>query len=142
MGTVMTVCSTIFPGATLRRMTAIVLIVAALGAAAASWSGEEDEHAAEHAGPAAERVLEEHEEWGERSRNAAIVTALSAAIAAFTASQSPRFSKITMIVTAALSLIASWCVIRAAHCGGELVYRYGVGVKTDAHAKPEQNADE
>jgi uncharacterized membrane protein len=142
LGTVMTICSLFVPGVALRRITAVVLILAALGAAAASWSGEEDEDAAEHAGPAAQQVLEEHEEWGERSRNAAIVTALAAGLAAFTASQSPRFSKITMIVTAALSLISSWCVIRAAHCGGELVYRHGVGVKTGADAKHARHGDE
>jgi uncharacterized membrane protein len=138
LGTVMAVCSLFVSGTGLRRMTAVVLVLAALGAAAASWSGEEDEHAAEAAGPAAEQVLEEHEEWGERSRNAAIVTALAAALAALTISRSPRFSKTTMVITALLSLVSSWCVIRAAHYGGELVYRHGVGVKTgtESNAAP------
>ena len=129
LGTGMAVVSLFVPGAALRRMTAVVLLLAALGAATATWSGEEDEHAAEAAGPAAEQLLEEHETWGERSRNAALVAAVAAALAAFTISRSPRFSKITMAATAAISLASSWCVIRAAHCGGELVYRHGVGVR-------------
>lgn len=125
----------------LSRATAVVLALGAVGALAAAWSGEEDEEAAERAGGAAEQVFEEHEEWGERTRNAAILAALAAGIATFSIKRMPAFSRGTTALTAALAVTACWCVIEAGHYGGLLVYQHGVGVKSSADAAPSPRSE-
>lgn len=136
LGTALAVITMVFRRAALARFSAVILALAAAGAIAATWSGDEDEERAEQAGAAAEQVLEEHEEWGERSRNAAIIAALVAAFAAFSVRRFPVISRVTTLLTVAVSLAASWCVIEAGHYGGLLVYQHGVGISQggSAHA--------
>jgi uncharacterized membrane protein len=128
VGTLLALTSVFKPAWIVPHFTAIILGLGALGAMAAAWSGEEDEERAEKSGEAAEQVFERHVEWGERSRNAAMLGALAATFAALSRKRSSRVSNGAMIATAAISLASSWCVIEAGHYGGQLVYRHGVGV--------------
>jgi uncharacterized membrane protein len=128
LGSLLAVLSFFRPAGTLPRFTALILCLAALGAVAATWTGDNDEDRAEEAGPAAEQILEEHEEWAERSRNAAIIAALAAGVAAILQKRSPHVSRGAAALTALVALGASWCVIQAGHYGGKLVYQHAVGV--------------
>ena len=122
------------------RSVAVVMSLAAVGTLAASWSGEEDEDAAEHAGAVAEQVFEEHEEWGERSRNAAILAACVAIGAAAMFGRMPRAARGAAVIAAVSSVSASLCVLEAGHYGGLLVYQHGVGVKSSVEAKAQSQA--
>jgi uncharacterized membrane protein len=115
-------------------LTASILSLGALGTVAATWTGDEDEERAERALQRAEQVLDEHEEWGERSRNLAILGALAAVAAAVSQKRSARIFRSTKALTAVISLGASWFVLEAGHYGGQLVYRYGVGVSENGQA--------
>lgn len=130
----------------LTRSVALVLAWAAVGSLAAAWSGEEDEDAAEHAGAVVESVFEQHEEWGERTRNAAILAALAAGCAAVMFSRMPRGGRGLSAITAAIALAASWCVVEAGHYGGLLVYQHGVGMKSPGEVpdpgKPSRHDDD
>jgi uncharacterized membrane protein len=132
LGFAMAVLSFLRPAETRSRFTALLLSLAALGAVAATWTGDNDEDRAEKAGPVAEQILEEHEEWAERARNLAIVAALAAGVAAVLQKRSPQASRGAAALTALLALGASWCVIEAGHYGGQLVYQHGVGVSTQS----------
>jgi len=135
LGTVIAVVAMFASRGVTTRISAIVWALAAAGAIAATWSGEEDEDAAENAGPAAKQLFEEHEQWGERARNAAILAALAAGAAAATVNRLPRFSGGAAVLTAVVSLAASWCVMEAGHYGGKLVYQHGVGVSQSGPAE-------
>lgn len=127
-GALLAVVSVFRPGWVAPRFTAIILGLGALGAVAATWTGDEDEDRAENAGQKAEQVLEEHEEWGERSRNMALLGALAAVASAASQKCSARVFRSASMLTAVISLGASCCVIEAGHYGGQLVYQHGVGV--------------
>lgn len=128
IGTVGVITALIFPRKDLLRLAGLLLAMGAAGAVAATWSGEEDEDLAERAGAKAEQVLEEHEEWGERARNAAIIATLAAIVGAVLQQRVPRISRSVAALSAVFALAASWCVIEAGHYGGRLVYEHGVGV--------------
>lgn len=106
---------------------AVLLSLGAIGAVAATVTGEEEEEKVEHAIPSAEPVLEEHADWGERARNAGIVAAVFAVIAAV-ASGRPVAGRALSVLTACAALVAGYSVAQAGHFGGELVYRHGAGV--------------
>lgn len=130
LGAALAVASIIWWRTWLVRSVAAVMVLAALGTWAAAWSGEEDEDAAEHAGAEVAQVFEEHEEWGERSRNAALLAACLAGAAAALFGRMPKAARGTAALAAVAALAASCCVVEAGHYGGLLVYRHGVGVKS------------
>lgn len=63
-------------------LAALVLTAGALGGIAATWTGDEEEEMVAEVSKQADAILEEHEEWGERTRNVAILAATLAIIAA------------------------------------------------------------
>ncbi len=134
LGAVTSVAMVVIPRTALAWFSAAILALAAVGAVAATWSGDEDEEKTEHAGAVVERVLDEHEEWAERSRNATIIAMLAAGVAALSMKRLPVFSRGAAALTAVVSLGASWCVLEAGHYGGQLVYQHGVGVSQDGPA--------
>lgn len=109
---------------------AILLSLGAIGAVAATVTGEEEEEKVEHAIPSAEPLLEEHADWGERARNAGIVAALFAVIAVLAAGK-PVGGRVLSVLAACAALVAGYCVAQAGHFGGDLVYRHGAGVTLD-----------
>lgn len=106
---------------------AILLTLGALGAVAATITGESEEEQVEHAIPSAEPVLEEHADWGESARNAGVLAAMAAVGAAAVASR-PVIGRFLSFLTAFIALGAAYAVVQAGHFGGELVYRHGAGV--------------
>lgn len=129
----------------LEVVAAVLLGLGALGAVVAVQTGEDDsEWVAET--PALEAVMEEHEEWAERTH----VVALVAAVLAIGAVVLGRWSGIALgarVLAAAGALAAGWCVAETGHHGGILVYQHGAGVKTapagaaGAAARPWVDAD-
>lgn len=106
---------------------AVLLSLGAIGAVAATVTGEEEEEKVEHAMPSVEPLLEEHAEWGERARNAGMVAAFFAVAAAIAAGK-PAGGRVLSVLTACAAMVAGYCVAQAGHFGGELVYRHGAGV--------------
>jgi len=106
---------------------AILLSLGAVGAMVAVGSGEEEEEKVEHAIPAAEPVLEEHAQWGEGARNAGIIAALLAVVAAVLVKK-PVGGRVLSALTACVALVAGYYVAQAGHYGGDLVYLHGAGV--------------
>jgi uncharacterized membrane protein len=137
-GAAVAVAAAFLPRWHLPWLAAGLLLAGAAGAMAAAWSGEEDDEALGALTPGAEQVLEEHEEWGERTRNLAIVAGLLAAGAA-AAARYPRISRSLGIATAVAGLAASYAVAETGHYGGQLVYRHGVGVSPSGSTAPAAN---
>ncbi len=114
-------------------LAAIVLTAGAAGAVVATTTGGQEEEVVGELSAAAEGILEEHEGWGETTRNLAIVTAILAIAAAGTA-RFPLAGRGLSIATALVGLAAAYAVAETGHYGGQLVYRHGVGINTAAAA--------
>lgn len=106
---------------------AILLSLGAIGAVVATITGEEEEEKVEHAIPAAEPILEEHAHWGEGARNAGIIAALLAVVAAVLVKK-PVGGRVLSALAACVAVVAGYYVTQAGHYGGDLVYRHGAGV--------------
>lgn len=80
--------------------------------------------------PGARAAVVEHEEWGERARNALLLAALAEMIALVFARSAK--AKVTKGVAAVVGMLALVAVYEAAEHGGELVYGYagGVGIRS------------
>ena len=131
IGTLVAVIALILRRGPLPWVAAGLLSLGSLGALAAAWSGEEDAEMAGEISTRAESLLDEHEEWGETTRNVAMVAAVLAVVAA-ALSRFPRAALVLSILTVVFSLFASYCVAQTGHYGGQLVYKKGVGINTAA----------
>ena len=107
-------------------IAAAILTLGAVGSVVATKTGErEGEMAGET--PGIEILLDQHENWAERTQIAAIIVALLATGAAVTSRWS-RASRALSVATAAGALVAALCVAETGHYGGQLVFRHGTGV--------------
>jgi uncharacterized membrane protein len=112
-------------------ITAVLLSLGALGAIVATTTGEADEELLGELAPAAEHILDEHEDWGEFTRNIAIVAAiLAVASAVLTRFVIP--ARILAALAALVAIGAAYGVVQTGHYGGQLVYKHGAGVNTAA----------
>lgn len=117
----------------LPAIAAVCLSLGAVGSIAATVTGGADEEMVGELGQPAENVLEEHEEWGETTRNLALVAAVFSIAAALLG----RFAipaRIVGAIAALIAISASFAVAQTGHYGGQLVYRHGAGVNTAAGA--------
>lgn len=126
-GTVGAVASVFLRRWHLPWLAAGLLALGVIGAFAATWSGETAAEVVGELSPAVEELLEQHEDWGERTRTVALVAAflmiLSASIGRF-----PRVARTVAVVGAIVAIASAFCVIETGHYGGQLVYRHGVGI--------------
>lgn len=125
---------------------AALLVLGATGAIVAVQTGESAQEVVGELPPAVEQILDEHEEWAERTELVAGIAgglALAAvALGAFaarrgedTAAGSGPLRKLAFgmrTLTAAVALVACFFVYETAHRGGKLVYEHGVGIKSSA----------
>jgi uncharacterized membrane protein len=132
-GTVVAVVSVFLRRWHLPWLSALVLAAGAAGAIAATYTGGQEAETAGELSPAAEQILEEHEEWGEMTRNLAVAAALLATAAAAAAKVRVAGRGLST-VAAACALAAASGVAQAGHYGGQLVYHHGVGLNTAAAA--------
>ncbi len=108
-----------------------ILALGAAGTVAAVGTGNDEASRAGGISEAAEDLLDEHEEWGETTRNVALVTALVALTAAGAAKV--RFAgRGLSAATALLAGSAVFCTMQTGHLGGQLVYKHGVGISKAA----------
>ncbi|MFZ4776689.1 MAG: DUF2231 domain-containing protein [Terrimicrobiaceae bacterium] len=112
-------------------LAAIVLSLGAAGAFVATWTGGNDAEMAGELAGNGEQTLDEHEEWGERTRNAGIVAALLA-ITSAALIRKPVAGSVVGAVAAVAAVAAAFSVAQAGHYGGQVVYKYGAGVNTAA----------
>jgi uncharacterized membrane protein len=82
--------------------------------------------------PGARDAVVEHEEWGERTRNAFIAVSLLELIALAMTLQKVRYARTATTVAAVAGLAGLIVLYEAAEHGGELVYGYagGVGIRS------------
>ncbi len=147
LGTLVAIAAIILRRWHLPAIAAGLLICGAAGAVAAAWSGGQAVEMVGELSPAANEVLEFHEEWGERARTISIIAAVLATAAAATVRIRILSMSLT-VVTALVALGAALCVASAGHFGGQLVYKHGVGVnvaagspaqETGSHARKPDN---
>jgi uncharacterized membrane protein len=111
------------------RAAALLLVAGTLAAVVAVRSGQDAHELAEEI-PGVRAAVEEHEEWGERTRNLfAIVAILEVGALAF-AARRPRLVRNLVLVSSVLGLAGTWVVYETGEHGGELVYSYAGGVGT------------
>lgn len=78
--------------------------------------------------PGARAAVVEHEEWGERARNAFLLLLVVEAVAATLTARKVGAARTAQLVAAVAGLAAVGVLYRAADLGGRLVYGYAGGV--------------
>jgi len=134
LGSIVAVVAVIFPRRQLKWLAAGWLSVAAVAAIGATWSGGDQ---ADRLGDISDRVealVEQHEEWGDNTRNLALGAAILA-VAGASLGRFPRVSRGLGVVTVLVALAAAYAVAETGHYGGQLVYEHGVGIKPAAGNK-------
>ncbi|MEI8312320.1 MAG: DUF2231 domain-containing protein [Verrucomicrobiota bacterium] len=121
-------------------LAAVVLVLGAAGALVATWTGGQAAELAGELNGGGEEVLDEHEEWGERARNAGIAAALLAVTSA-ALFRKPGAARAVGAAAALAAVAAAFSVAQAGHYGGQVVYKYGVGVNTAAAGETTPTAE-
>ncbi|MEI6279173.1 MAG: DUF2231 domain-containing protein [Verrucomicrobiae bacterium] len=112
-------------------LVAIVLSLGSAGAVVATVTGGK---AAEMAGELpddGELALDRHEGWGKRARIAAVLASALAILSAALV-RKPAAARMAGAVAAIAAVAAAFSVAQAGHYGGQMVYKYGVGVNASA----------
>jgi hypothetical protein len=79
--------------------------------------------------PESRPLILHHAEWGELTRNVAVVAACSAVVAlAFYKART--FRRVMAFVTTIIAAGACYCALEAADRGAEMVYHHGVGIES------------
>ena len=109
----------------------VLVLLGTIASFAAVKSGD-DAHGPAERVPGARAAVVEHEEWGERARNAFIFVSLFELAALGLAYRKHRHARPAAIAAGVVGLIGLFVLYQAAEHGGELVYSYagGVGVRT------------
>lgn len=129
IGALFRVLSLLGRPAWLNPAAATLLLMAALSGYVSSRSGTAAHGPVERV-PGARSAVQEHEEWGERTRNALFVLAAIELVGL--AMQNRPQMRIVRMVAAAGAVICVAFVYEAGEHGGKLVYSYagGVGIRT------------
>lgn len=116
-----------------RKWTAIALLLGALGAVVATWSGNNAKETVGVLAESAETLLDHHEELAETTRNIAFVAAVLGLVAAF-ANLRGKLLRVARVTTAVVSLVGVYYVVQTGHIGGQLVYKHGVGLSSSVQS--------
>lgn len=111
----------------LRWIAAALLAGGAIGTLLASTTGEQDGEAIEHQ-PHISALLDQHEDWAERTQGFSVAAGVIAIAAAAATVRSPRLARGLALASALVAVAGSFCVFQTGHYGGQLVYRHGAGV--------------
>jgi len=128
LGTLFALVSIITRRLWLPLYTAIVLVLAALGAQFAVATGDAQDPLFDTLSTEQKQLVEEHSNWGENGRTALIVTAVLSLIALGL----HRFGsgrRVVAVLTALAALVACFFILRAAQLGGHLVFQHGIAVQ-------------
>jgi uncharacterized membrane protein len=118
-----------------RKWTALLLIGGALGAFAATWSGNQAKETVGTLTESVETLLDNHEELAETARNIAVFAGLLGLVSAFV-NLKGAVRRVATVATAVVSLICVYYIVATAHLGGQLVYQHGVGTASVAKTVP------
>lgn len=121
-------------GRFLGPMAATLIIVGTVASVLAVRSGD-DAHGPVERVPGARDAVVEHEEWGERARNAFLwIAGLELAALAFASRR--RVAKGLVVASALAGTVGLWVLYEASEHGGKLVYDYagGVGIRSGESA--------
>lgn len=124
----------------LPALAALLLGLGAFGSIVSVMTGKDEGELVASAGPM-ERVLDQHEEWAERTRAFASAAAVLAIVAVVTLRR-VAVSRTVGAATAVLALAASWSVFQTGHYGGQLVYRHAAGVNAASGTASAERAPE
>lgn len=127
LGVALRIISLLWQKSWLNPAAATLLILGALAAVLGQQSGM-DAHGVPERIPGAREAVMEHEEWGKRSRNVLLVVAGLEILGLIFASK--RAGRPIRFVSAAVGIVAAFCIYEAAEHGGHLVYSYAGGVGT------------
>ena len=133
IGAVGTVISVFTERWNVRKWTALVLIAGALGAFAATWSGNQAKETIGTLTESAEKLLDNHEELAETARNIAVFAGVLGLVSAFV-NLKGALRPMATVATAVMSLICVYYIVEAAHLGGKMVYQHGVGTASVANS--------
>lgn len=111
----------------LPKYTALLLVLGVAGVFVALNTGEKAEHEAKPLTLEVHEIVEEHEHWADRTRNAVALAAVLAVVSAFLGRG--MIARGVALLAAIVALTAAYCVYETARHGGELVYENGIGVK-------------
>lgn len=96
-----------------------------LGAVGAYLSGEVFHPDTTDLGDVANKILESHEQWADRSQILSYIAVIPTALALFIA----RFEKHMKVIAFAVLLAAGACIVVAGHEGAKLVHIHGIGAE-------------
>jgi len=119
-------------------LVAMVLALGAAGAVVATVTGGEEAEMAGELTAHVDTVLETHEDWGERARNFGVIAAVLAVLSAALA-RKPDVARIVGAAAAIAAIASALSVAQAGHYGGQMVYKYGIGVNASAGAAGEKS---
>jgi uncharacterized membrane protein len=139
LGTLFALVSIITRRLWLPLYTAIVLVLAALGAKFATFAGESQESLFSTLTSERKNLVHEHATWGDNAFIALIVAAVLSLIALGL----HRFGtsrRLFAILTALAALVSSFFVLRTAQLGGHLVFQHGIGVQNGPTAETSPSA--
>jgi uncharacterized membrane protein len=128
LGAAVAVAALAWPRGQLPRWAAVLLVLGAAGAGIAYWSGEQGKELVGLLSPAAESLLDQHEDSAKFTLIAAIAAALLS-VTGLVATRRPALAKTLRIATAAAGLTAAALVGLTGHRGGMMVYHHAVGVE-------------
>jgi uncharacterized membrane protein len=126
LGTVLALLSIITRRLWLPQYTALILVLATIGAQVAVITGDAQDQLFSTLTTEQKNLVEAHSDMGENGRTALIVAAALAliALALHRLGASRRFFA---LLTTLAGCVACFFVLRAAQLGGHLVYQHGIG---------------
>lgn len=125
LGILLRVISLLGRGAWLNPAAATLLILAAGAGWVAQKSGH-DAHGPVERVPGARQAVQDHEEWGDRTRTILLVVGALEILGLLLASRAA--GKVIRGVSAVVGLAAGVCIYEAGEHGGDLVYNYAGGI--------------
>ena len=129
LGTFVSLLAVFWRKGYLPAFAAALLALGALGAWAATETGESDGGLVENTAAPVETLLDAHEDWAKRTLTASAIAAVIA-IGAAVLFRFPRAARGVALAAALAAGVASWTVYETGHRGGDLVYRHATGVKS------------
>ncbi|HEU5219925.1 MAG TPA: DUF2231 domain-containing protein [Gemmatimonadales bacterium] len=125
VGVLLRVVSLAGKGAWMNPAAAVLLILAAGAAVVAQQSGL-DAHGPVERIPGARQAVQEHEDWGRRTRNVLLIVAGLELVGLLLATK--KAGKVVRGISAVAGLGAAVCIYETGEHGGDLVYEYAGGV--------------
>jgi uncharacterized membrane protein len=127
LGTLFSIVSVITRRGALPQFTALTLILAAVSAQYAVYTGNDQDPLFGTLPEEMRTLVRQHSEWGERARTVVAIAA-GLAVIALALTRAGLFRRVFALLTLLACLGASYCVLQAAQRGGKLVYEHRIGI--------------